>query len=156
MRRVVEYPFRRRTTVRQRRISAREKVNTVKRRKPASGFPAFLKIDISESFSFHKCLYPIKTFTFSLFRSALFGAAKWVAQKRCRIVEYPFRRRTTVRQRRISAREKVNTIKRRQPASGLPAFIISILSKSSDFHKCLCPIKTFPFHFFGLHFFSIP
>ena len=72
MRRVVEYPFRRRTSVRQRRISAREKVNTVKRRKPASGFPAFLKIDISESFSFHKCLYPIKTFTLSLFRSALF------------------------------------------------------------------------------------
>ena len=37
----------------------------------------------------------------------------------------------------------------------MPAFIISILSKSSDFHKCLCPIKTFPFHFFGLCFFSV-
>ena len=55
--------------------------------------------------------------------NGFFWAAKWVAQKRCRIVEYPFRRRTTVRQRRISAREKVNTIKRRQSASGLPAFI---------------------------------
>ena len=123
--RIVEYPFRRRTTVRQRRISAREKVNTVKRRKPASGFPAFLKIDISESFSFHKCLYSIKTFTLSLFRSALFWAAKWVAQKRCRVVEYPFRRRTTVRQRRISAREKVNTVKIKGKPCGFPSLILS-------------------------------
>ena len=123
--RIVEYPFRRRTTVRQRRISAREKVNMIKRRKPASGFPAFLKIDISESLSFHKCLYPIKTFTPSLFRSALFWAAKWVAQKRCRIVEYPFRRRTTVRQRRISAREKVNMIKIKGKPCGFPSLILS-------------------------------
>ncbi len=50
MRRVVEYPFRRRTTVRQRRISAREKVNTIKRRQPASGLPAFLLTDITEKF----------------------------------------------------------------------------------------------------------
>ena len=48
MRRVVEYPFRRRTSVRQRRISAREKVNIIKRRQPASGLPAFLKTDITE------------------------------------------------------------------------------------------------------------
>ena len=123
--RIVEYPFRRRTAVRQRRISAREKVNMIKRRKPASGFPAFLKIDISESFSFHKCLYPIKTFTLSLFRSALFWAAKWVAQKRCRVVEYPFRRRTTVRQRRISAREKVNMIKIKGKPCGFPSLILS-------------------------------
>ena len=50
MRRVVEYLFRRRTTVRQRRISAREKVNTIKRRQSARGLPAFLKINISEKF----------------------------------------------------------------------------------------------------------
>ena len=50
MRRVVEYPFRLRTTVRQRRISAREKVNIIKRRQPASGLPAFIKIDITEKF----------------------------------------------------------------------------------------------------------
>ena len=72
MRRVVEYPFRRRTAVRQRRISAREKVNTVKRRKSACGFPAFLKTDIGESLSFHKCLLPKKLLTPSLFRSVLF------------------------------------------------------------------------------------
>ena len=120
----------------------------IKRRKPASGFPAFLKIDISESFSFHKCLYPIKTSTLSLFRSALFWAAKWVAQKRCRIVEYPFRRRTAVRQRRISAREKVNMIKRRKPASGFPAFLKIDISESFSFHKCLYPIKTFTLSLF--------
>ena len=80
--RIVEYPFRRRTTVRQRRISAREKVNMIKRRKPASGFPAFLKIDISESLSFHKCLYPIKTFTPSLFRSALFCGSQVGSSKK--------------------------------------------------------------------------
>ena len=62
----------------------------------------------------------ISLFTFSV---CAFWAAKWIAQKRCRIVEYPFRRRTTVRQRRISAREKVNMIKRRKPASGFPAFL---------------------------------
>ena len=99
-----------------------------------------------------KVTYP---FTFSV--CAFLASGLLLGQiKMCRVVEYPFRRRTTVRQRRISAREKVNTIKGRQPASGLPAFIISILSKSSDFHKCLYQFKTFPFHFFGLHFFSIP
>ena len=125
MRRIVEYPFRRRTSVRQRRISAREKVNTIKRRKSASGFPAFLKIDISENLSFHKYLYPIKTFSISLFRSALFGSAKWLVQKRCRVVEYPFRRRTTVRQRRISAREKVNIIKIKGKPLGFPSLILN-------------------------------
>ena len=179
----------------------------IKRRQPASGLPAFFLIDIGESFSFHKCLYPIKTFTLhffglyffsvscnetdknaqsrrisvsspysrtaetdfgerkseydknqreavrlpflnfelillkslnlneslypiktftiSLFRSALFWAAKWVAQKRCRVVEYPFRRRTTVRQRRISAREKVNTVKIKGKPCGFPSLILS-------------------------------
>jgi len=42
-----------------------------KRRQPAARI-AFLKIDISESFSFHRYLYQIKTFTVSLFRFALF------------------------------------------------------------------------------------
>ena len=39
---------------------------------PRGGLPAFLKIDISESFSFHRYIYQIKTFTVSLFRFALF------------------------------------------------------------------------------------
>ena len=50
MRRIVEYPFRRRTTVRQKRISAREKVNIIKHRESASGFPVFIKTDITEKF----------------------------------------------------------------------------------------------------------
>ena len=78
-----------------------------------------------KSLNLNESLYPIKTFTPSLFRSALFWAAKWVAQKRCRIVEYPFRRRTTVRQRRISAREKVNMIKIKGKPCGFPSLILS-------------------------------
>ena len=50
MRRVVEYPFRRRTTVRQRRISAREKVNTINAGNPRGGLPVFFKINITEKF----------------------------------------------------------------------------------------------------------
>jgi hypothetical protein len=57
--------------------------------------------------------------------NGFFAAAKWVAQKRCRIVEYPFRRRTTVRQRRISAREKVNMIKIKGKPCGFPSLILS-------------------------------
>ena len=65
-----------------------------------------------------KVAYP---FTFSV---CTFSASRVTRQiKMRRVVEYPFRRRTAVRQRRISAREKVNTVKRRQPASGLPAFL---------------------------------
>lgn len=44
----------------------------IKRRQPASGLPAFLLIDIGESFSFHKCLLLKKLLTPSLFRSVLF------------------------------------------------------------------------------------
>ena len=88
--------------------------------------------------------------------NGFFAAAKWVAQKRYRIVEYPFRRRTAVRQRRISAREKVNTIKRRKSASGFPAFLKIDISENLSFHKCLYQIKTFPFHFFGLRFLGQP
>ncbi len=50
------------------------------------------------------------TFPFTFFRSVLFLAFR-IDKKMRRVVEYPFRRRTTVRQRRISAREKVNIIK---------------------------------------------
>ena len=74
--------------------------------------------------------------------NGFFWAAKWIAQKRCRIVEYPFRRRTTVRQRRISAREKVKYDKMQatRRADCLPT-LKQILSKSSNFHKCLFPKK---------------
>lgn len=44
----------------------------IKRRQPASGLPAFLLIDIGESFNFHKCLLPKKLLAPSLFRSVLF------------------------------------------------------------------------------------
>ena len=70
MRRVVEYPFRRRTTVRQRRISAREKVNIIKTQaiRAADCLPS-LKPILLKSFSFHKCLLLKKLltpFTFSV------------------------------------------------------------------------------------------
>ena len=180
----------------------------IKRRQPASGLPAFFLIDIGESFSFHKCLYPIKTFTLhffglyffsvscnetdknaqnrrisvsspysrtaetdfgerkseydknqreaarlpflnfelmllknlvlhrplsllkiltpSLFRSALFSASRVTRQiKMRRVVEYPFRRRTAVRQRRISAREKVKFNKIKGKPHGFPSLILS-------------------------------
>ena len=101
-----------------------------------------------KSLNLNRPLNLLKTFSISLFRSALFWAAKWLVQKRCRIVEYPFRRRTTVRQRRISAREKVNTIKRRKSASGFPAFLKIDIGENLSFHKCLYPIKTFTFSLF--------
>ena len=72
-----------------------------------------------------------------------------------RVVEYPFRRRTIVRQRRISAREKVNTINAGNPRADCLPSLKPILLKSLSFHECLCQFKTFTFHFFGLHFFSI-
>ena len=44
----------------------------IKRRQPASGFPAFLLTDIGENFNFHKCLL-LKKYNYpSLFRSVLF------------------------------------------------------------------------------------
>ena len=46
-------------------------------------------------------------------------------------------------------------IKRRQPARGLPAFLLIDIGESFSFHKCLYPIKTFTLHFFGLYFFSV-
>jgi hypothetical protein len=97
-----------------------------------------------------KVAYP---FTFSV---CTFSASRVTRQiKMRRIVEYPFRRRTSVRQRRISAREKVNMIKRRKSACGFPAFLLIDIGESFSFHKCLYPIKTFTLHFFGLHFFSV-
>ena len=51
MRRVVEYPFRRRTSVRQRRISAREKVKYDKMQEiRVADFLPSLKIDIIKKF----------------------------------------------------------------------------------------------------------
>ena len=72
-----------------------------------------------------KVAYP---FTFSV---CTFSASRVTRQiKMRRVVEYPFRRRTSVRQRRISAREKVNTIKRRQPAARVACFhYIDIIKK---------------------------
>ena len=89
-------------------------------------------IDISENFSFHKCLLPKKLltpFTFSV--CAFLASGLLLGQiKMRRVVEYPFRRRTTVRQRRISAREKVNIIKRRQPAARIACLhYIDIIKK---------------------------
>ena len=120
-----------------------------KNQREAAGFP-FLNFELIllKNLIFNKPFLPKKLLTLLLFRSALFWAAKWVVQKRCRIVEYPFRRRTTVRQRRISAREKVNMIKRRKPASGFPAFLKIDIGENLSFHKCLYPIKTFTLSLF--------
>ena len=65
-----------------------------------------------------KVIYP---FTFSV--CAFLASGLLLGQiKMRRVVEYPFRRRTSVRQRRISVREKVNTIKRRQPDARIDCF----------------------------------
>ena len=46
-------------------------------------------------------------------------------------------------------------IKRRQPASGLPAFLLIDIGESLSFHRCLLLKKLLTLHFFGLHFFSV-
>ena len=50
----------------------------------------------------------LKHFRFTFSVCAFLASGLLLGQiKMCRVVEYPFRRRTSVRQRRISAREKV-------------------------------------------------
>ena len=46
-------------------------------------------------------------------------------------------------------------IKRRKSARGFPAFFLIDIGENFSFHRCLCLIKTFTLHFFGLHFFSV-
>ena len=54
----------------------------------------------------------VKVLLLVRFSVCTFSASRVTRQiKMRRVVEYPFRRRTIVRQRRISAREKVNIIK---------------------------------------------
>ena len=73
MRRVVEYPFRRRTSVRQRRISAREKVKYDKNQREAAGFPSLnFELILAKSLVFNRPLSLLKIHAPSLFRSALF------------------------------------------------------------------------------------
>ena len=46
-------------------------------------------------------------------------------------------------------------IKRRKSACGFSAFLLIDIGESLSFHRCLCLIKTFTPHFFGLYFFSV-
>ena len=84
-----------------------------------------------------KVTYP---FTFSV---CTFSASRVTRQiKMRRVVEYPFRRRTAVQQRRISAREKVNMIKIKGKPLRLPFLNFElILLKSLNLNKSLYPMK---------------
>ena len=85
-----------------------------------------LKSILVKILAFINVFINLKHFRFTFSVCAFLASGLLLGQiKMRRVVEYPFRRRTTVRQRRISAREKVNTIKTKGKPFGFPSLILS-------------------------------